>query len=95
MTRWLAGIVSHPGGAAICAVDDEGYVYTVVQYRIATSGELIEIPAGKVEKGEDPKECAKELAEETGLIARSKTYCKLLCNTWILHRMLHIYLATV
>jgi ribonuclease HI len=89
-------IVSHPGGAAICAVDDEGYVYTVVQYRIATSGELIEIPAGKVEKGEDPKECAKrELAEETGLIAKEVRHIvSFYATPGYCTEMLHIYLAT-
>lgn len=89
-------IVVHPGGAAICAVDDDGYVYTVVQYRIATGGEMIEIPAGKVEKGEDPKKCAiRELAEETGLIAKDvKHIVSFYATPGYCTEMLHIYLAT-
>ena len=60
-------VIRHNGGAAVIAVDDERNVYMVKQYRIATGGEMWEIPAGKVEPGEDPKLCAaRELTEETG-----------------------------
>ncbi len=65
-------VVIHCGGAAICAVDSEGYMYMVKQFRIAASKEMLEIPAGKLEAGEDPKECAiRELKEETGVTAKN------------------------
>ena len=63
-------VVHHHGGAGIAALNDRGEIYLVRQYRYALDRELIEIPAGKLEKGEDPFEAAKrELGEEAGLAA--------------------------
>ncbi len=63
-------IVYHNGGAGVLAVDDENYVYLIKQFRSPFNEELIEIPAGKLDIGEDPFEAAKrELLEETGLVA--------------------------
>lgn len=62
-------IVEHPGGAAVLAARD-GFVYLVRQYRHPYRCYILEVPAGKVEKGEAPRETAlRELAEETGIIA--------------------------
>ena len=62
-------IVRHAGGAAIVAIDEDKNILLVKQFRIATGKELLEIPAGKLEKGEDPAVCAtRELEEETGYI---------------------------
>lgn len=64
-------IVRHSGGACIVPVDDDGFVYLVNQFRKPYDRMLIEIPAGKLEPGEDPLECARrELTEETGLTAQ-------------------------
>lgn len=61
-------IVEHPGAVCIVAVDADDNVALVRQLREATGGELVEIPAGTREPGEEPLETAKrELAEETGL----------------------------
>jgi ADP-ribose pyrophosphatase len=61
-------IVEHPGAVAIVAVDDEGYVTLVVQFREPARTKLVELPAGTCEPGEDPLETAKrELREECGL----------------------------
>ena len=66
-------IVEHPGGASILCVVD-GKAVLVKQFRYAYGEELYEIPAGKLERGEDPAVAAKrELEEETGLIAGSLT----------------------
>lgn len=64
-------VVEHPGGACVLAVK-EGKVVLVRQFRYAYGEELLEIPAGKLERGEDPMLAAKrELEEEAGLIADS------------------------
>jgi ADP-ribose pyrophosphatase len=61
-------IVEHPGAVAIVAVDEQGMVALVRQRREATRKELLELPAGTLEEGEEPLESARrELAEETGL----------------------------
>ena len=62
-------IVKHPGAVAIIAVQDDEIVL-IKQYRYATGKYLLEIPAGTLESGEDPLQCAvRELQEETGYAA--------------------------
>jgi ADP-ribose pyrophosphatase len=61
-------VVEHPGAVAIVAVDRDGMVTLVQQRREAVRAVLVELPAGTLEQGETPLECAqRELAEETGL----------------------------
>lgn len=63
-------VVHHHGGACILPVDEAGNVYLVRQFRYAIGEEIWELPAGKLEAGEDPFEAAKrELGEECGLTA--------------------------
>ena len=63
-------VVEHPGGVGILPVDGDGLCYMVRQFRYPFSRQLLEIPAGKLEYGEDPYECAvRELGEETGFSA--------------------------
>jgi len=60
-------IIRHPGAVAVIAEAKPGYILCVTQFRKATAEVLIEIPAGKLEKGESPHNCAiRELREETG-----------------------------
>lgn len=66
-------MVEHPGGASVLCVY-EGKIALVRQFRYAYQEELLEIPAGKLERGEDPVRAAKrELEEETGLVAGELT----------------------
>ena len=62
--------IKHPGGVAIVPVLD-GNIIFIQQFRIAVERELIELPAGKLEPGEDPLGCAqRELEEEIGYQAK-------------------------
>lgn len=69
--RWgehMREIVEHPGAVAIVAVDEEDHIWLVRQLREATRQELLELPAGTAEPGEEPLTTAqRELREECGL----------------------------
>ena len=88
-------IIKHPGGVCIVPIDPDGNVIAVRQYRFAVSEELLEIPAGKLEAGEDPKNCAiRELSEETGCSAREViSLGQLFATPGYCGEMLHIFLA--
>ena len=61
----------HPGGVGVLPLDENGMVTLVRQYRYPFHELVLEIPAGKLDKGEDPLECGKrELEEETGFKAK-------------------------
>ena len=61
-------VVRHPGAAAVVPVLDRNRVVLVRQYRHATDGWLLEVPAGKLDGDEPPEKCAaRELEEEVGL----------------------------
>jgi ADP-ribose pyrophosphatase len=65
-------IVEHPGAVAILPIANDGKILFVRQWRRASKQILLEIPAGTLEEGEDPKECAqRELQEEVGYLAKS------------------------
>ncbi|MGH7932159.1 MAG: NUDIX hydrolase [Candidatus Binataceae bacterium] len=64
-------VVRHPGASAIVALDADGTIAMLTQYRHAIGGWLREIPAGCRNGGETPRQCAeRELREEAGLAAR-------------------------
>lgn len=63
-------LIRHPGAAAVVPVDASGNVLLIRQYRYATGGFLLEVPAGKLDPGESPETCgAREVQEETGFRA--------------------------
>lgn len=88
-------IVEHSGGVAIVPLDGEGNVYCVRQYRYAVREHLLELPAGKLNEGEDPKACAvRELSEETGLSADELIYLGAVYpSPGYCRETLHMYLA--
>ncbi len=66
--------IEHHGGAGILPIDSEGNTYLVRQYRFGVDKMLLEIPAGKLEPGEDPQlTAARELTEEVGFLPRKIT----------------------
>lgn len=69
-------VVRHPGGVGVVAMDDEGYIYMVRQFRYPFYEQTLEIPAGKLDKGgEDSRDAGiRELREETGLVAENFEY---------------------
>jgi ADP-ribose pyrophosphatase len=65
-------IVEHIGSAVIVPVDAQGNLYFVRQYRHAARLDMLELPAGTLEPGEDPLVCAqREVREETGMASRN------------------------
>ena len=88
-------VVVHPGGVAALPLNEDGTVTVVRQYRYAFGRVLTEIPAGKLEYGEDPKEgILRELREEIGaqvgeLIELGTIYT----SPGFCQEILHLYLA--
>ena len=59
--------VNHPGAVCCIPILPNGDIVMVRQYRYSVSNEVLELPAGKIDKGESPEDCAyRELEEETG-----------------------------
>lgn len=88
-------VVEHPGGVAILALDREDNVAVVRQYRYPFHKVLLELPAGKLEPGEDPRVCGvRELEEEVGLVADEFIYLGgLYLSPGYSNEVLHLYLA--
>jgi len=89
-------VVEHRGGVAVLAVDERGYVPIVRQYRYAVGAHLWEIPAGKLEEGEEPDAAiVRELREETGLVAGQMTSLGMFYPTCgYSNEIIRLYLAT-
>ncbi|MEJ9280249.1 NUDIX hydrolase [Ureibacillus thermosphaericus] len=88
-------IIHHPGAVAIIPITNEGKIVLVEQYRKALERSIIEIPAGKLEPGEDPAVCARrELEEETGYGARELTYIQSFATSpGFANEIIHLYVA--
>ena len=88
-------IVDHPGGVAILALDENNNVLTVTQYRYAYGKTLLEIPAGKLEYGEEPYAAAmRELREETGAVPGVyESLGRIIPAPGCYSEILHLYLA--
>lgn len=68
-------VVEHPGGVAVIPITEDNCIVLVKQYRKAVERFLLEIPAGKLELNEEPRQTAqRELKEETGFEARKLEY---------------------
>ena len=87
-------VVEHGGGVAILAIW-QGKVLMVRQHRHPAGQELLELPAGKLEHGEDPRQCAiRELEEETGYLTSTVTRLgSFYATPGYTTEVLHLYLA--
>ena len=94
--RVIREVVEHPGGVAVVPVDADGNVLMVRQFRYPFGCELLEIPAGKLEPGEEPAACARrELSEETGCRAGSLVDLgPMYPSPGFCEEVLYLYLAT-
>ena len=83
------------GAVAIMAIDDDNNTFLVDQYRHAVSDQLLELPAGMLEKGEDPVEAAlRELEEETGYKAHEiEPLCCMYSSPGVVDERIYIYVA--
>lgn len=88
-------IIRHPGGACALPVHDNGDVLLIRQFRHAAGGIMWEIPAGRIEDGEDPQVCAwRELKEEGGFEAgKMEKLGAFFTTPGFCSELLHIYLA--
>jgi ADP-ribose pyrophosphatase len=88
-------IAHHPGGAAVVALDGEGRVCLLRQFRHAAGGWLVELPAGKIDNREPPLECARrELAEEAGVDAGDwEKLGEFYSSPGIFTEVIHLFLA--
>ena len=89
-------VVRHPGAVAIIALNERGEVLLVRQYRTALERVTVEVPAGKLDMGEDPLECARrELSEETGYSAGRFDYlAPIAVAAGYSDEIIHLYMAT-
>jgi ADP-ribose pyrophosphatase len=88
-------IAHHPGGACIVALDGDGCVCLLRQFRHAAGGWITELPAGKLDHQEPPLECARrELAEETGMTAdRWDALGHFFSSPGVFTEVIHVFLA--
>ncbi|MGB0619483.1 MAG: NUDIX hydrolase [Myxococcota bacterium] len=88
-------LVRHPGAAAVVPFMDDGRVLLIRQFRFATGGEILEIPAGKLDPGEAPEACAaRELEEETGYRAgRLERLGSIWTTPGFCDEIIHLYAA--
>jgi ADP-ribose pyrophosphatase len=89
-------IIRHQGAVAIVPLKDDGTVLLIRQYRHAAGGYIYEVPAGKLEPGEDPRDCAaRELEEEIGYRASSlQPMLSFYTTPGFTDEVIHLFLAT-
>lgn len=91
----LREVIEHSGGVAVAALDENDNLYMVRQFRYPTGQVLLELPAGKLEKGEDPAACGmRELGEECGCTAQVfKPLAKLIPTCAYDTEVIHLFYA--
>lgn len=87
--------IRHPGAVAVVPVTQEGNIVLVRQYRYPVGKTMLEVPAGKLDKGEHPDDCAlRELEEETGYVAHNlRKLSSIYTTPGFTDEVIHLYLA--
>ena len=93
--RASLAMLHHPGAAAVVPFLDDERIVLLRQFRHAAGGEIWEVPAGKLEAGEDPAKCAaRELEEETGYRAGRLVRCgEILTTPGFTDERIHLFCA--
>lgn len=89
-------MIEHNGGVGLVAITSDNKIIMVKQFRKALERDMLEIPAGKLEKGEDPLEAAvRELEEETGYKAENIEFMtRYYPSVGYIRECLYLYLCT-
>jgi ADP-ribose pyrophosphatase len=89
-------MLGHPGAVALVPVLDDGRIVLIQNRRFAVAETLWEIPAGTLEPGEDPHDCAaRELVEETGYrAAKLEPLAEFYTAPGFCNERMHVYVAT-
>lgn len=89
-------VVRHPGAVCVIPITDDREVIFVNQFRYALDRVTLEVPAGKLERGEDPMEAAlRELSEETGITAEKiEPLDALYTSPALIDEIIYMYIAT-
>ena len=94
-TTSIREVVEHVDGVAVLPLDEENNVLTVTQYRYVFAKPMLELPAGKLDPGEDPRTGAlRELKEETGAEPESlESLGSIVLSPGCFGETLHLFLA--
>lgn len=89
-------IVRHPGGVGVLPLHGDGTVTLIRQLRPAVDAIMLELPAGRLDAGEEPAQCGmRELAEETGLVAgKLESLGIIRPSPGVFDEVVHLFLAT-
>jgi ADP-ribose pyrophosphatase len=89
-------IVRHPGGVGVLPLHEDGTVSLIRQLRPAVDSFLLEIPAGRLDAGENPEKCGRrELTEETGILAeRLEPLGIINPSPGVFDEVVHLFVAT-
>lgn len=93
--RAIREVAEHPGGAVAVPLTPAGDLILIKQFRYPVKKFLFELPAGKLDPGEEPERCARrELEEETGFISdRWERIASIYTTPGFCDELLHIFLA--
>ena len=94
-TTSIREVVEHVDGVAVLALDEDNNVLTVTQYRYVFAKPILELPAGKLDGGEDPRVGAlRELKEETGAVPDTlESLGRIVLSPGCFGETLHLFLA--